>query len=113
MPASEADGDRRVDRFEGEEDPGDDPGSGEVRPLRLRAALLDVERRRLQVGTVMRGLERHVVREAPRLLAQAPKSRRHPPRRGRHERLRLSAELGSARIADRMNRETWPPTFRD
>src|SRR3989449_6210114 len=113
MPASEADGDRRVERFEREQDSGDGPGGGEVCPLLFRAALLDVKRRRGQVRTVVRGLERHVVREAFRLAAQAPQGRRHPPGRGRHERLRLPAEFGPARVADWMNREARPPTFRD
>src|SRR3989454_402636 len=113
VASAEADGDRRVERFEREQDSGDGPGGGEVCPLLFRAALLDVERRCGQVRTVVRGLERHVVREAFRLAAQAPQGRRHPPGRGRHERLRLPAEFGPARVADRMNREARPPTFRD
>src|SRR2546428_8045669 len=113
VASAEADGDRRVERFEREQDSGDGPGGGDICPLLFRAALLDVERRCGQVRTVVRGLERHVVREAFRLAAQAPQGRRHPPGRGRHERLRLPAEFGPARVADRMNREARPPTFRD
>src|SRR3989454_2276878 len=63
MSAPEADRDRGVDRFESQEHAGDRAGRREVRPLCFRAPLFDVERRRRQIRTVMRRLERHVVWE--------------------------------------------------
>src|SRR2546425_8415915 len=61
MSTPEADRDRGVDRFESEEHARDRARGGEVRPLRLRAPLFDVERRGREVRTVMRRLKRHVV----------------------------------------------------
>src|SRR5207245_10322065 len=109
----EADRDGGVDRFESEEHAGDRSRRREVRPLRLRAALLDVERRRSEIRTVMRRLKRHVVWETPRFLPQSPQGRRHPPRRGRNERLRLPSEFGPTRIADWMDGQAGPPALGD
>src|SRR2546422_689510 len=112
MPATQADRDRGVDRFEGEEHACDRSRCREVRPLPLRASLLDVERRRREVRTVVRRLERHVVGQPLRLLPQSPQGRSHPPRRGRHERFRLPSEFGGTRIADRVDSQTRPATLR-
>src|SRR5256885_10489781 len=68
MSAPKANRDRGVDRFERQEHTCDRARCREVRPLRFRAPLFDVERRRRQIRTVMRRLEGHVVWKTLRLL---------------------------------------------
>src|SRR5947208_6171174 len=108
VPAADADRDRRIDRLQAEQDPTDDPRGLAVPPLPLRAALLDVERRRGEIGTVVGCLEGHLVTEMPARLAEGPERRRHPTRGRRDEGLRLSAELRDARIPDWVDRQTGP-----
>src|SRR5437773_1104430 len=105
VPAADADCDRRIDRLQAEQDPTDDPRGLAVPPLALRAALLDVEGRRGEIGTVVGRLEGHLVTEVPARLAEGPERRRHPTRGRRYEGPRLSAELRGARIPDWVDRQ--------
>src|SRR5207237_9666742 len=83
-----------------------------VPPLPLRAALLDVERRRGEIGTVVGCLESHLVTEMPARLAEGPERRRHPTRGRRDEGPRLSAELRGAWIPDWVDRQAGPSALR-
>ena len=111
VTASEADRDRAVEGLEVEKDAGDRPGGREIRPLPLRAPLLDEERRRGEVGTVVGGLERHFVGQGPTLPPQTPEGGGHPEWGRRDEGLGLASELGRRGIADRMDGEARPATL--
>src|SRR5207249_10241767 len=112
VSAADADRDRGIDGLQAEQAPTDAPRGLAVPPLPLRAALLDVERRRGEIGTVVGCLEAHLVTEMPARLAEGPERRRHPTRGRRDEGLRLSAELRGARIPDWMDRQAGPSALR-
>src|SRR5437773_5444526 len=112
MPASDADRDRPIDRAQAEEDPTDDARGLAVPPFPLCAALLDVERRGCEIGTVVGRLEGHLVTEMSACQGKGPERRGHPPWGRWDEGLGLPPELRVARIPDRVDGQTRPPAFR-